>query len=229
MRGIWSSEELKFAKSKGYEITVIKGYQFNKAYDIFNGYINELFNLKKDSNGFLKLIYKSLLNKFLGRFGLNLIKPITHTVSKDRRDYIFSTRNVHTFMTHTILNENKILITYTPTISKEICMQHGLDNIKVLEKESRLNIESNLGLFKDVSIATAAMVTSYARIYMSQFKNSIYELYYSDTDSLFIRGKLSKELIGKELGQFKLEYILKEAVFLGPKLYACLLARFYHG
>ena len=63
MRGIWSSEELKFAKSKGYEITVIKGYQFNKAYDIFNGYINELFNLKKDSNGFLKLIYKSLLNK----------------------------------------------------------------------------------------------------------------------------------------------------------------------
>ena len=153
MRGIWSSEELKFAKSKGYEITVIKGYQFNKAYDIFNGYINELFNLKKDSNGFLKLIYKSLLNKFLGRFGLNLIKPITHTVSKDRRDYIFSTRNVHTFMTHTILNENKILITYTPTISKEICMQHGLDNIKVLEKESKLNIESNLDLFKDVSLA----------------------------------------------------------------------------
>ena len=92
------------------------------------------------------------MNKFLGRFGLNLIKPITHTVSKDRRDYIFSTRNVHTFMTHTILNENKILITYTPTISKEICMQHGLDNIKVLEKESKLNIESNLDLFKDVSL-----------------------------------------------------------------------------
>ena len=152
MRGIWSSEELKFAKLNGYEITVIKGYQFNKAYDIFKDYINELFNLKKDSNGFLKLIYKSLLNTFLGRFGLNLIKPITHTVSKDRRDYIFSTRNVHTFMTHTILNENKILITYTPTISKEICMQHGLDNIKVLEKESKLNIESNLDLFKDVSL-----------------------------------------------------------------------------
>ena len=31
MRGIWSSEELKFAKSKCYEITVIKGYQINKA------------------------------------------------------------------------------------------------------------------------------------------------------------------------------------------------------
>ena len=149
MRGIWSSEELKFAKSKGYEITVIKGYQFNKAYDIFNGYINELFNLKKDSNGFLKLIYKSLLNNFLGRFGLNIIKPVTETVSKDRRDYIFSTRNVHS---HTILNENKFLITYTPTISKEICMQHGLDIIKVLEKESKLNIESNLDLFKDVSL-----------------------------------------------------------------------------
>ena len=42
--GIWCSEELKFAKSKGYEITVIKGYQFNKVNNIFNDYINELFH-----------------------------------------------------------------------------------------------------------------------------------------------------------------------------------------
>ena len=47
MRGIWSSEELKFAKSKGYEITVIKGYQFNKVNNIFDDYINDLFNKKK--------------------------------------------------------------------------------------------------------------------------------------------------------------------------------------
>ena len=80
---------------------------------------------------------------------MNIIKPITQTVDKDRRDFICSTRIVHS---HTILNDNKFLITYTPTISKEICMQHGLDNIKVLEKESKLNIESNLDLFKDVSL-----------------------------------------------------------------------------
>lgn len=37
--GVWSSEELKFAKSKGYEITVIKGYNFNKEENIFNDYV----------------------------------------------------------------------------------------------------------------------------------------------------------------------------------------------
>ena len=72
-----------------------------------------------------------------------------------------------------------------------------------------------------VSIGIASAVTAYARIYMTQFKNnSNYKLYYTDTDSLFIRGELSKDLIGNELGQFKLEYVFKEAVFLGPKLYA---------
>ena len=99
--GIWSSEELKFAKSKGYEITVIKGYQFNKVNNIFKDYILELFNFKNTSTGFLKLIYKSLLNNFLGRFGLNLIKPLTQTVNKEKRDFILSTRIVHS---QTILN-----------------------------------------------------------------------------------------------------------------------------
>lgn len=52
-------------------------------------------------------------------------------------------------------------------------MEHGLNIIKVLEKESKNNIESNLDIFKDVSIATAAMVTSYARITINKFKLDI--------------------------------------------------------
>lgn len=63
---------------------------------------------------------------------MNIIKPITQTVNKDKRDFICSTRIVHS---HTILNEDKFLITYTPTISKEICTEHGLNIIEVLEKE----------------------------------------------------------------------------------------------
>ena len=180
-------------------------------------------------------IYFYFHYNFLGRFGLNLIKPITQTVvffkiyfkkeDKDRRDYIFSTRNVHS---HTILNENKILITYTPTISKEICMQHGLDIIKVLEKESKLNIESNLDLFKDVSIATAAMVTSYARICINKFKLDILNkggsIYYSDTDSIVLdKHHLDPNWIGDSIGQFKLEYTIKEAYFISNKTYCLIL------
>ena len=56
---------------------------------------------------------------------------------------------------------------------------------------------------------------------MSQFKNNHnYILYYTDTDSIFIGGILPKDLIGSELGQFKLENSFKEIVFLGPKIYS---------
>ncbi len=119
---------------------------------------------------------------------MNIIKPITQTVNKEKRDYIFSTRIVHS---HTLLNDDKFLITYTPTINKEICFEHGLDIMKVLEKESKTtNIENNLDLFKDISIATAAIVTSYARIFINKIKLEILEnggnIYYYDTDSIVL-------------------------------------------
>ena len=223
--GIWCSEELKFAKSKGYEIIVIKGYNFNKVNNIFNDYVNELFNLKKNSTGFLKLMYKSLLNNLIGRFGLSIIKPITQTVNKERRDYIFSSRIVKS---QTILNENKFLITYDPIISKEICEQHGLDIIKVLEKEYNLNIENKLDLFKDVSIATAAFVNSYARIQINKFKLEILEnggsIYYSDTDSIALdKTYFNNNWIGDNIGQFKLEYEIREAYFISNKTYCLIL------
>ena len=84
---------------------------------------------------------------------------MTQTVNKERWDFffLFSTRKVQS---QTILTEDKILITYEHTISKEICQEQVLDIIKVLDKESKFNIENNLDLFKDVSIAIAAMVTS---------------------------------------------------------------------
>lgn len=43
-----------------------------------------------------------------------------------------------------------------------------------------------------------------------------------DTDSIFVDKELdpSHAIIGRGLGEFKLEYILKEAVFLCPKIYA---------
>jgi hypothetical protein len=56
---------------------------------------------------------------------------------------------------------------------------------------------------------------------MSLFKNnSEYHLYYSDTDSIVIDSPLPENFVGKALGQLKLEYIIKNAVFLAPKVYA---------
>ena len=82
--------------------------------------------------------------------------------------------------------------------------------------------------FKDVSIATAAFVTSYARICINKFKLEILEkggnIYYSDTDSLVLDKKdLNPNWIGDELGKFKLEYDIKEAYFISNKTYCLIL------
>jgi hypothetical protein len=50
---------------------------------------------------------------------------------------------------HIFLVENKFLITYNPIISKEKCLEHGLDILKLLEKESKGNIDKKLDSFKD--------------------------------------------------------------------------------
>jgi hypothetical protein len=80
--GIWSSEELKFAEENGYEIKVIKGYNFNKVEDVFTKYVGELYELKSNTEGVEKAINKSLLNNLLGRFGMNIIKAITKMLKK---------------------------------------------------------------------------------------------------------------------------------------------------
>jgi hypothetical protein len=68
---------------------------------------------------------------------------------------------------------------------------------------------------QDVNIAVASAITSYARVYMSSVKNNPnFNLYYSDTDSAVTDAPLPDFAVGTELGQFKLEYVIKKAVFL---------------
>jgi hypothetical protein len=224
--GIWSTEELKFAKDNGYKIKVIKGYNFNKVEDIFNKYVLELYKVKSNSTGEIKMLAKSLLNNLLGRFGLNIIKPITKNIDLDELDNIASIREIHSIKN---LTNNKAFITYSPLVSKKICEEHGIDYVKALEKESKLKIEKSLDIYNYVSISTAAMINSYARIFMNKIKLLILKnggkFYYSDTDSLVIdKNSLNilSSLIGKELGQFKIEHFIKEAYFISNKTY-CLV------
>jgi len=75
----------------------------------------------------------------------------------------------------------------------------------------------------NVNIAIASAVTAYARIHMSQFKNSplLPNLYYTDTDSAYFDGPLPDYMKDpKRLGALKLEGVYDKALFLAPKVYA---------
>lgn len=225
--GIWSSEELKFAKEHGYLVTVIKGYNFNKIPSVFKDYVLNLYDIKSKATGSLRSISKSLLNNLIGRFGLNWLKPVTDIVTETKRDYIAATRTINS---HKVISGNRYLLTYNPSISKKICEEHNLDFIKVLDKESKKNLEKHLDIFKDVSIAITAMVTSYARIFMNIIKLIIINngglLYYTDTDSLVIDINslhLISQFIGNDLGQFKIEHYIEEGFFISNKTYCLVL------
>jgi hypothetical protein len=225
--GVWSSEELKYAKSNGYKVKVLRGYNFNKVENVFTEYVGDLYERKLNSFGSEKAVNKSLLNNLIGRFGLNIIKPVTKSLNSDKLNQILSTREVFSLEEVT---KNDFLITYNPIIKEEICLEHGLDYIKVLEKERNYKLDKELSFYQDVSIAPAAMITSYGRIEMAVFLLLIIKnggkIFYIDTDSVVTDLDLSTifpELVGKEIGKFKHEYKIKEGYFISNKTYCLVL------
>jgi hypothetical protein len=73
----------------------------------------------------------------------------------------------------------------------------------------------------EISTPIAMFTTAYSRMFMANLKIEYADhLYYSDTDSLILDCPLPDHMVGNKLGQFKLEYKVKEGVFLAPKTYA---------
>ncbi len=220
--GWYFSEELKFASDNGYNIKVIRGYNFNKEFNIFDNYINYLYNIKSTTTNLVeRAIMKSLLNNLLGRFGLNINKPKTEIVDLDKLDLLISTRECNSFKK---ISDNSFLISYYPKVSKVICEMHGLDYTEVLKDASlkvNLDNQSNSDKFNDVSIVISAAITAYARIYMSKVKLNILNkggnIYYTDTDSIITDIPLDN--VGSKLGEFKLEHKVKKGYFLSAKTY----------
>jgi len=148
------------------------------------------------------LISKLLLNSLYGKFAM---------------DYRFDE--------HLIITENeldKLIEKGGPSLISEII---NLENNKLFvslnthsvveSNEEQLYSNSNY----NISISIASAITSYSRIYMSHFKNCDYNLYYTDTDSIYIDKPLNENWVGTDLGQMKLENYFKDATFLAPKVY----------
>ena len=166
---------------------------FKNPKNIFKKYVNDLYKLRqKYSKGDpMNLTCKLLMNSLFVRFAMKQI--INTKLFLDKEEFLEISKK---FEIDDIidLDDNGLFVSY-------------IDN-DLINKQHK------------ISISIASAVTSYARIFMSKFKNNPnIRLYYTDTDSIFIDSDLSDDLVNNEIGNFKLENIFKEIVFLGPKLY----------
>lgn len=191
---------------KDYNIVTSRGYIFRKE-DIFSSFINDLYKIrcsypKSDPMNMISRA-KHVMNSCYGRFAMAPIRSVQAFVNKEE------------FLR---LSEKFEILEYIDLIDTSPARE-GTDTslfVNYLDP-SLLHKESK------TSIGIASAVTSYARVHMSQFKypSSQYKLYYTDTDSIYIDKPLDDSLVSDvELGKFKLEHVFKEAVFLGPKIYA---------
>jgi hypothetical protein len=111
------------------------------------------------------LISKLLMNNLYGRFDMDY-KLLSHNIidNEELYDYID-----HYDISNIIeLDNNKSLISY---------LNQNKINYMLLNNDTKNNIY----------IAIASAITAYSRFNMTLFKNNPnYELYYSDTDSIYI-------------------------------------------
>ena len=218
---------MKLALENGYEIEIIKGYEFNKVYDVFKSFIDKNYKLKSDApTKAFRNIAKLILNSLIGRFGMNRDKAVTKILSYAQLNLILATRKLKTIEE---ITPDAFVASYDPAVDPSICNINGVDFVKYLNSLPLKERHSEEGVrrqFSTVSIPIAAAVLSYARIDMLKTKLAILKaggkIYYADTDSIVTNIKLPDNVVDpKEIGKYKLEFILKEAYFLKDKTYCC--------
>jgi hypothetical protein len=212
--GVYFSEQLKAAKNYGYKIEIINGHEFSKV-KIFNEYIHHFYDIKKVSEGGLRFIAKMQLNQLYGYFGRSRELNITKCVNRQQLNDILISRVVSNVIK---IDCDKYLVLMQGNINNE--------NLKILNLEFKDKNFKPINKKIKSNVAISAAVTAYAQCEMMKYKIKYFDnLYYSDTDSIFLDTPLPSELVGNKIGQMKNELIKKnttkidKALFLGNKQY----------
>ena len=198
--GVYFSEELKFAKTLGYEIIPLRGYLFEKKPSPFKGIIEDLYesrlDAKKKGDDAMSYIYKILMNSLYGRFGINPESTVTEICKEDRYMALLRKDN---FESAEQLNETYYMVKYRSNYS--------------------LAEDDDWKAPKMSAVHLAAAITACARIHMYPHISRP-DCIYIDTDSIVLSSPLSEDFISsKEMGLYKLEYKVKKGIFLAPKSY----------
>jgi hypothetical protein len=151
--GTWTdtyfSEELKAVQKLGYEITLIKGIEFDKT-DLFSGYVKHFYDKKKYAKTQTEReMAKLQLNNLYGYFGRKQIGLITTNIRNDELPNIMLTRIIKSINP---LNEDySTILTYSNI---------NLDMLQLLNNEFQtIGTDCNYVMS---NVAIAAAVTAYA-------------------------------------------------------------------
>lgn len=218
--GWYFSEEVKFAQQMGYKIDVHYGYKFDKIEGIFNNYVKTFYDIKEGFNkdsSIDRMTAKFLLNALSGRFGLKPTTDYIDIVDTKNKESIEKKFNI---IKQYEIHENKHFVLYTKKYIAQLAdLQSYDDYLKIISKEEPDNI--------DQSISISVAITAYGRIVMFSTIYRLldlgYKIYYMDTDCLITDKPIPEDLVGIEIGKFKLEKEIKEGIYSGPKLYYNLL------
>jgi len=115
---------------------------------------------------------------------------------------------------HKILSDNELYTFVDQKNISNILNLHNNKNLVSFEKKIIDSDSNNESSSLNISIPISASIAASARVFMSKLKAELKDsIYYTDTDSLYTTIQLDNKYIGNELGQLKLERILKNVHF----------------
>jgi len=177
---------------KVYEVAIYKGEKIFK--DYIDYFYNKRLEAKKEGNEAYAYFYKIFMNSLYGKFAQR-VRKLEYKVKHDDVDYY----------------KMKVLINEKP-----------YDEIRVYNISLFISKEDELSNHSFPAIASH--ITAYARMYLYDLikKAGFENVYYCDTDSLFVNeegyNRLKDFIDDKELGKLKLEEV-GECIIWGAKNY----------
>jgi len=207
--GLYFAAELREAYKLGYSINAIEATAFTGRV-VFAKFINDIYTkrLSFPKSNPMNMLCKLIMNSTYGRFGM---EPELSDVR------VLHVNGTNDYKSGTLFNEIKVL-----TDQKVMVISNKSYNVELDTENPARNLQ--------ISLPVAAATTSYARINIHRIKMKAAELgvlLYSDTDSVICSEPLPQAMLGKGLGELKLEYTAEKAIFLAPKVYA--LKNVYEG
>jgi DNA polymerase elongation subunit (family B) len=212
--GLFFSEELRFALNNGYTLLEINmAWKFKRGDSTFKELITTLNEMKitaqLNKQPTIRNMAKLLMNSMYGRFGMHSSIQKNHIWTQENIENLSPLWELISQMDYGELS----LVTIELNREKALEVLGSQALIAVLDK-----------LRNNTNVALAAAVTAYSRVIINQYKLLAIKLglnlYYSDTDSLVLNGKLPEEYLDSAtLGKFKLEHTIKEGIFVMPKVY----------